>query len=436
MIVGSAKNHPTKEDTTMAESQRMTAARGAVERIMASEHADVIRESVAAMVCELMEAEIAEQIGAEHGERAPERRSAQRNGYRARAWKTRAGELELQIPRLRSGPAYFPSFLEPRKRSEQALVAVVQEAYINGVSTRKVERLVEQLGIAAMGKDQVSRLCRTLDEQVQAFRERPLHGAQYPYLWLDAKIERVRERGGVRQKCLVIAYGVHHCGGREVLDIDVGECETESFWREFLRGLRARGLTGVRLCVSDAHPGLKAAIAQVLGCPWQRCTVHFLRDMLGHVGKAQQPMVAAAIRGVFRADGLEDARQTLGEVVDRLSGPAPKVARLLEDAEADLLAFYRFPAEHWSKLRSTNPLERVNREIGRRSDVVGIFPNNAALLRLAGALLLEQNDEWLVARRYLSEHSMALVLSERAQDETSIPTQIQEKENTQLPAAA
>jgi putative transposase len=210
----------------------------------------------------------------------------------------------------------------------------------------------------------------------------------------------------------VIAYGVHHTGRREVIGLDVGEAETEAFWREFLRGLRARGLTGVRLCISDAHEGLRQAIAKVLSCPWQRCTVHFLRDMLGHVAKAQQPMIAAAIRGVFQATSLAEARERLGEVVDKLRAAAPKVAGLLEAAEPDLLALDELPREHWSKLRSTNPLERVNREIGRRSDVVGIFPNDAALLRLAGMLLLEQNDEWLVGRRYLSETSMALVLTE------------------------
>ena len=210
----------------------------------------------------------------------------------------------------------------------------------------------------------------------------------------------------------MIAYGVHHSGRREVIGVDVGEAETEAFWREFLRGLRARGLQGVRLCVSDAHDGLRQAIAKVLGCPWQRCSVHFLRDMLGHVAKAQQPMIAAAIRGVFQAASLDEARQRLVEVVDRLQPVAPKVAGLLEAAEAELLAFYQLPREHWSKLRSTNPLERVNREIGRRTDVVGIFPNDAALLRLAGALLIEQNDEWLVARRYLSQESLELVLAD------------------------
>jgi putative transposase len=406
----------------MAERQRMTAARGAVEEIMQSEHADVLRESVAWAVREIMEAEVAAQVGAELGERAPEERGTQRNGYRPRRWDTRVGEIELAIPKLRSGSSYFPSFLEPRKRSERALVAVVQEAYVNGVSTRKVDRLVEQMGLRGMSKDQVSGLCRGLDEQVTAFRERELEGA-YPYLWLDAKIERVRGTGGVRQKCLVLAYAVHETGRREVLGLDVGEAETEAFWREFLRSLRVRGLKGVRLCVSDAHQGLKNAIAQVLGCPWQRCTVHFTRDMLGHVNRAQQPLVSGAIRQLFHAADGDEARERLGQVVDQLAAPAPKVAELLETAETDLLAFYAFPPEHWSKLRSTNPLERVNREIGRRSDVIGIFPNDAALIRLAGALLLEQNDEWLVGRRYLSQESLSAL---RARDDHTHTNEIKE----------
>jgi len=392
----------------MAEGPRMTAA-DLVDKLLASEHADVLRESVAWLVGELMEAEVSGLTGAELGERAPDRRQAQRNGYRPRRWDTRVGEFELAIPKLRTG-SYFPSFLEPRRRAEQALVAVVQEAYVNGVSTGKVDRLVEQLGLRGKTKDQVSRLCRGLDEQVSVFRERPLAGA-YPYLWLDAKVERVREPGGVRHKALVIAYGVHETGRREVVGLDVGEAETESFWRAFLRSLRARGLDGVQLVVSDAHTGLHTAIAKVFGCRWQRCTVHFLGDMLGHVNRTQQPLVSGAIRGIFTAGSAAEARERLGQVVDQLRPHAPKVTRLLEDAEADLLAFYGFPAEHWSKLRSTNPLERVNREIGRRSDVVGIFPNDAALRRLAGMLLLEQNDEWLVGRRYLSETSMTLVLA-------------------------
>ena len=385
----------------------MTAAQLA-DKLLSDEHADVLLESVAWMARELMEADVSAQIGAELGERTSDRLT-HRNGYRPRTWDTRFGSIDLAIPKLRQG-SYFPSFLEPRRRAEQALVAVVQEAYVNGVSTRKVDRLVQQLGLHHLDKDQVSRLCRGLDEQVRVFRERPLEGA-YPYLWLDAKVERVREPGGVRHKALVIAYGVHESGRREVIGLDVGEAETESFWRDFSRSLRARGLDGVRLCISDAHAGLKAAIAQVLGCPWQRCTVHFLRDMLGHVSRAQQPLVSGAIRGIFTATTAAEARARLGQVVDQLAVHAPKVAGLLEDAEAELLAFYGFPAEHWPKLRSTNPLERVNREIGRRSDVVGIFPNDAALLRLAGMLLLEQNDEWLVGRRYLSETSLALVLA-------------------------
>jgi putative transposase len=391
----------------MAERARMTAAQLA-DKLLADEHADVLRETVAWMAHQLMEADVSARIGAELGERSPER-TTHRNGYRSRDWDTRVGSIELAIPKLRQG-SYFPGFLGPRRRAEQALVAVVQEAYVNGVSTRKVDRLVAQLGLQGMSKDQVSRLCGGLDEQVRSFRERPLEGA-YPYLWLDAEVERVREPGGVRHKALVIAYGVHHSGRREVIGLDVGEAETEAFWREFLRGLRARGLDGVKLAISDAHAGLKQAIGQVLGCAWQRCTVHFLRDMLGHVSRSQQPLVSGAIRGIFTATSAAEARQRLGQVAEQLRAHAPKVARLLEDAEADLLAFYGFPAEHWPKLRSTNPLERVNREIGRRNDVVGIFPNDAALLRLAGMLLLEQNDEWLVGRRYLSESSMALVMA-------------------------
>jgi transposase-like protein len=275
--------------------------------------------------------------------------------------------------------------------SEQALVACVQEAYVNGVSTRKVDRLVEALGLAGMSKDQVSRLCRALDERVDAFRQRPLDGA-YPYLWLDAKVEKVRESGRVQRKALVVAYGVHEKGIREVLAIDVGPAETEAFWREFLRSLVKRGLAGVQIVVSDAHEGLKKAIAQVLGCPWQRCSVHFLRETLGHCPKDAQGMVAAAIRPIFNAADEVEARRLLGETVERLERPLPKVAQMLVDAEDDLLAFYSFPTSHRSKLRSTNPLERVNREIGRRTDVVGIVPNDQALLRLAGALLIEQND--------------------------------------------
>ena len=407
----------------MAEGHSMTAAERAAKTLL-DEHADVLRDAVATVVAQLMEAEISAEIGAARGEVSPDR-LAHRNGYRPRPWETRVGELELLIPRKRSGEAYFPSFLEPRRRSEQAIVAVVMEAYVNGVSTRKVDRLVEQLGIGGMTKDRVSALCRGLDGQVEAFRSRPLEGS-YPYLWLDAKMVKVRDRGHVYPKALVIAYGVHDSGRREVLGLDVGETETEAFWVAFLRSLRERGLAGVRLAISDEHTGLKNAIARILGAPWQRCTVHFVRDMHRHCRPAQRGMVSAALREVFNADCEATARERAGQVIERLGASAPKVAELLILAEEDLLAFYRFPAVHWSKLRSTNPLERVNREIARRADVVGIFPTDAAAIRLAGALLIEQNDEWLVGRRYLSEESLALVLGELADDPGEVvPAQLQ-----------
>src|SRR5438128_6501759 len=355
-----------------------------------------------------MEAEVSELIGAGRGERSEERLT-HRNGYRARTWATRAGELELAIPKLRRG-SYFPSFLEPRKRSEQALVSVVQEAYVAGVSTRKVDRVVESLGLR-ISKSEVSRICQGLDAQVDAFRSRPLEGA-YPYLWLDAKVEKVRDGGRVVRKCLVLAYGVHESGYREVIGLDVGECETEAFWRSFLRSLVERGLSGVQLVVSDAHAGLKKAIGQVLGCPWQRCSVHFLREALGHARREQQPMLAALLRAIVNAESAEQARELTGDALERLRAPLPKLAALLEEAEEDLTAFYCFPADHWPKLRSTNPLERVNRDIGRRTDVVGIFPNDRALIRLAASVVIEQNDEWLVGRRYLSNHSLDALLGQ------------------------
>jgi putative transposase len=366
-----------------------------VRRVLRDEHADVIRESVRAVAREIMEAEVAELIGAEHGERRPDDRATHRNGYRARRWDTRAGEIELQIPKLRQG-SYFPSFLQPRKRSEQALVSVVQQAYVCGVSTRRVDQLVESLGLR-ISKSEVSRIAGLLDEQVQAFRSRPLEG-RYPYLFVDAKVEKVRDGGRVARKCVVIAHAVHETGRREIIGLDVGEAETEAFWREFLRGLIERGLIGVQLAISDAHPGLKSALAQVLGAPWQRCTVHFLRDCLGHARKDQHGLLAALIRPIFRAQDGEEARRRLGEAVGQLQRPLRKVAAMLEEAEEDILAFYAFPAEHWPKLRSTNPLERFNREIGRRTDVVGIFPDDASLIRLVSMLAIEANDEWLVSR--------------------------------------
>jgi putative transposase len=392
----------------MADRHRMTAEE-VVDHLLSDEHADFVRESLRWMVEQLMEFEVTELVGAAHGERTPER-ATHRNGYRQRRWDTRAGEIELQIPKLRRG-SYFPSFLEPRRRSEQALLNVVQQAYVCGVSTRRVDQLVESLGLR-ISKSEVSRIAQGLDGQVEAFRGRPLEG-RYPYLFLDGKVEKVRDGGRVVRKCVVIAHGVHETGRREVIGLDVGAAETEAFWREFLRSLVKRGLVGVQLAISDAHPGLKAAIAQVLGCPWQRCTVHFLRDCLGHARKDQHGLLAALIRPIFNAAAGAEARERLDAAVAQLEGPLPKVAALLAEAEEDVLAFYAFPPDHWRKLRSTNPLERLNREIGRRTDVVGIFPDDSSLIRLATMLCIEQNDEWLVGRRYLSAHSIEPLLEER-----------------------
>src|ERR671936_163702 len=391
----------------MAETKRMTAEE-VVGYLLEGEGLDFLRESLSWVVQQLMEAEVSELIGAARSERAPEGRLTHRNGYRSRAWSTRAGELELAIPKLRRG-SYFPSFLQPRKRSEQALVSVVQQAYVCGVSTRRVDQLVESLGLR-ISRSEVSRIAAGLDEQVEVFRQRPLEG-RYPYLFVDAKVEKVRDGGRVVRKCVVIAHGVHETGRREIIGVDVGQVETEAFWAEFLRALVARGLVGVQLVISDAHEGLKNAIAKVLGAPWQRCTVHFLRDCLGHARRDQHGLLGALIRPIFNAENLAGARDRLSEAVAHLDGRLGKAAAMLEDAEPDILAFYAFPADHWRKLRSTNPLERFNKEIGRRTDVVGIFPDDAALIRLAGMLCIEQNDEWLVGPRYLSAESISLVIA-------------------------
>jgi putative transposase len=404
----------------MAGADRMTIEE-VVKQVMVHEHGDVVRAALEAVCRALMEGEVSGLIGAELGERRPDDRLTHRNGYRSREWQTRAGTIDLQIPKIRQG-SYFPGFLEPRRRSEQALLAVVQQAYVCGVSTRRVDQLVESLGLR-ISKSEVSRVCQALDEHVDAFRTRPLEG-RYPYLFLDAKIEKVRDGGRVVNKALVVAHGVHESGRREILSIDVGEAETEAFWTTFLRGLVERGLLGVQLAISDAHAGLKAAIAKVLGCAWQRCTVHFLRDCFGHARKDQHGLLGALIRPIFAADSLAQARDRLSEAVAHLDGRLSKIATMLEDAEAEILAFYAFPPGHWTKLRSTNPLERFNKEVGRRTDVVGIFPDDRSLIRLAGMLCIEQNDEWLVGRAYLSAESMALVCSE----ELEIPTPREQKE--------
>ena len=412
----------------MAGRDRMTIEE-VVRRVLRDDHGDVIRESVRAVAQELMEGEVSELIGAQLGERSDDR-ATHRNGYRPRRWDTRAGEIELQIPKLRQG-SYFPSFLQPRKRSEQALVSVVQQAYVCGVSTRRVDQLVESLGLR-ISKSEVSRIAALLDEQVQAFRERPLEG-RYPYLFVDAKVEKVRDGGRVQRKCVVIAHAVHETGRREIIGLDVGEAETEAFWREFLRSLVARGLVGVQLAISDAHPGLKTALAQVLGAPWQRCTVHFLRDLRGHARKDQHDALGAVIRQLFTAASDKEARRRLGEAVTQLQGRLPRIAALLEEAEDDVLAFYAFPAEHWPKLRSTNPLERFNREIGRRTDVVGIFPDNPSVIRLVSMLAIEANDEWLVGRSYISRQSMATLYETRS--EKTLPLKTEEEEASELIAA-
>jgi putative transposase len=393
----------------VAGADRMTIEE-VVRKVLLDEHADVIREAVKAVAAELMELEVSELIGAERGERRPDDRATHRNGYRSRRWDTRAGEIELQIPKIRQG-SYFPSILEPRRRSEQALLAVVQQAYVCGVSTRRVDQLVESLGLR-VSKSEVSRVCGALDEHVEAFRTRPLEG-RYPYLFLDAKVEKVRDGGRVVNKALVIAHGVHETGRREILGLDVGEAETEAFWTDFLRGLVKRGLVGVQLAISDAHAGLKAAIAKVLGCAWQRCAVHFLRDCLGHARRDQHGLLAALIRPIFMPTRSRRRATGSPKRSPHLDGRLAKVASMLEDAEPDIPAFYAFPAAHWRKLRSTNPLERFNKEIGRRTDVVGIFPDDRALVRLAGMLCIEQNDEWLVGRGYLSAESISLVLAGR-----------------------
>jgi putative transposase len=341
-------------------------------------------------------------IGAGPWERSPER-IAQRNGSRSRTLTTTAGDLELRIPKLRAG-SFFPSLLERRRRVDQALFAVVMEAYLHGVSTRKVDDLVKALGAdTGISKSEVSRICADLDEEVGVFRDRSLAEVAYPYVFLDATYCKARVNRRVVSQAVVIATGVTADGRREVLGFDVGDSEDGAFWTAFLRSLKARGLVGTQLVISDAHTGLKAAIGSVfLGAAWQRCRVHFMRNVLGRVPKASAEMVAAAVRTVFAQPDPAHVRSQLDEVTRMLTGQFPNVAAVLADAAEDLLAFTSFPQAHWRKLWSTNPLERLNGEIKRRTNVVGIFPNAAAVVRLVGAILLEQNDEWAVARRYMT----------------------------------
>ena len=371
---------------------------------------DFLREGVRVLGQALMELELSQQIGAERYERTPERTN-QRNGYRDRPWDTRVGTIQLKVPKVREG-SYYPSLLDPRRRAERALVAVVQEAYVQGVSTRRVDDLVQALGMNGISKSQVSRLCQELDVEVERFRSRRLEG-DYPYVWLDATFVKVRENGRVVSMAVVIAVGVKATGEREVLGLDVGHSEDGAFWTQFLRVLVARGLSGVKLVISDAHEGLKGAIAAVLqGAAWQRCRVHFVRNALALVPKTAAQMVAATIRTVFVQPDPASAREQWRRVAESFRPRFPRLAQLMDDAEADVLAYLAFPPEHWRQLWSTNPLERLNREVKRRTDVVGIFPNQASVIRLVGLVLAEQHDEWQVSRRYFSVESLAKLYEE------------------------
>ena len=378
---------------------------------------DFLRETLAFLLQELMEHEVHGRCGAEKHARSDER-ITQRNGYRDRPLETRLGRVDLKVPKLREG-SYFPGFLEPRRMSEKALSAVVQEAYVQGISTRKVDELVQSMGMTGISKSQVSRLCAEIDERVDTFLNRPLEG-NWPYVWLDATYIKSREHGPVASQAVVVATAVNQEGYREVLGLSVGPAETEAFWTDFLRALVARGLSGTRLVISDAHEGLKKAIATVLnGAGWQRCRVHFMRNVLAQVPKAHQPAVSAAVRTALNQPDQREASRQWREVADGLRERFSKASACLDSAEEDVLAFMAFPKEHWPKLASTNCLERLNKEIKRRSNVVGIFPNNRAVTRLVGAVLLEQSDEWQVSRRYMSLESLATVVGSSGGDEAN-----------------
>jgi transposase-like protein len=360
---------------------------------------DFVKDLAESVLQRLMEFEVEGRIGAGRYDRSDER-STWRNGYRERDLETRLGTLELKIPKLRRG-SYFPAFLEPRKTAERALVAVIQEAWIQGVSTRKVDELVQAMGMSGISKSQVSKLCGEIDERVTAFLTRRIEG-EWPYLWLDATYLKVRDGGRIVSVAAIIATGVNRDGRREILGLGLGPSEAATFWLGFLRTLQQRGLAGVKLVISDAHEGLKAAIAQVFRASWQRCRVHFMRNALAHVPKGQHSMVAAAIRTAFAQETPAAASTAWSHVADQLRPRFAKLATLMDEAEADVLAYKAFPAPHWAKLHSTNPLERLNKEVKRRADVVGIFPNEASITRLVGAILLEQNDEWQLQHRYMT----------------------------------
>jgi putative transposase len=391
-----------------------------IELLQKQDDGDFLRAVAEAVLQLLMEHDVEGLVGVGRYERG-DGRLTWRNGYRDRELKTRLGVLNLRVPKLRQG-SYFPGFLEPRRTSEKALVAVIQEAWIGGVSTRRVDELVQAMGLSGISKSTVSKLCKEIDERVAEFLQRPLTG-EWPYLWLDATYLKVRQGGRIVSVAAIIAMAVNTDGRREIIGLGIGPSEAETFWTEFLRGLKGRGLDGVKLVISDAHTGLKAAIARVFEATWQRCRVHWIRNALAHVPKGQHTVVAAAIRQAFTQPDRDSAGQTWRHVADQVRARWPKLAALMDESEADVLAYMSFPSQHRTKLHSTNPLERLNKEVKRRADVVGIFPNEDAIIRLIGAVLFEQNDEWLGQHRYMQIEAFALIDATERDPLLSITTQ-------------